>query len=649
MCGICGVYAYGQTEPALDEAAIASMRDRMAHRGPDGQGTYLSKDRRLGLGHRRLSIVDLSPAGAQPMTNEDGTLWIAFNGEIYNHQELRAQLEPRGHRYRSRSDTETLLHGYEEWGEGLLDRLEGDFAIAIWDEKTGELFLARDRNGVKPLYWAQENGRFLFASEAKAILAAPGFKADVDEEAFHRYLTFVAVPAPQTLFRGIQKLPAGTKLRVTKKGAGPVEPWWTPPVSGERRDGDYASLEAAEERLMDLLDKAVRKRLMSDVPFGVFLSGGIDSSLNVGLMSRAHNQPINTFTVGFKDAPELDERDWARKVATTFGANYHEILIDEDDMLRYLPSMVWHQDEPLGDCVCVPLYYVSKLLRDSGTIVVQVGEGSDEQFSGYWWSKAYVEFERRFQRSRLVGAFAGSFARPARALANQLGMDPFSLQHLERMGRGEEVFLGGCIALTGQSKDSVLGSYYRNGHRPAWSDASDVVRRGLEPLLRARPDASIADRMLFWELRARLPELLLMRVDKMTMQTSVEARVPFLDHKVVEFSSQLPLDWRLHNGETKYILKRVAAKVLPHDVVYRKKQGFGAPTTKWFRSKLGERFREWLRASKIRERGLLDLDHVERMLDQHRALKADYGFYLWVIMNAVLWYDRYIAGEPQAS
>lgn len=642
MCGICGVFSYASTEGAVTEDLVASMRDTMTHRGPDGEGTYISKDRRLGLGHRRLSIVDLSPAGAQPMTNEDGTLWIAFNGEIYNHEALRRELEPKGHRYRSRSDTETLLHGYEEWGEKLLDRLEGMFAIALWDEKKQELFVARDRMGVKPLYWTLDGkGRFLFASEIKAILAA-GVTPDVDPTAFHRYLTFIAAPAPQTLFKGIKKLPAGHKMRITREGRAEPEPWWTPPIHG---DPAPPSIEAAEERLTDLMRKAVKKRLMSDVPFGVFLSGGVDSSLNVALMTEAHNQPINTFNVGYKDAPELDERVYAKKVAAQFGANHHEVLIDESDMLRYLPSMIWHQDEPIGDCVCVPLYYVSKLLRDSGTIVVQVGEGSDEQFSGYWWSKAYVDFERRFMSSRLATAVARPLAKTARRFANRIGIDPFELQLLDRVARGQEVFLGGATCFTGDQKEQVLGSYYKNGARPADSDASDVVRAGLEPLLRARPRAKIHDRMMFWELRSRLPELLLMRVDKMTMQTSVEARVPFLDHHVVEFSAGLPLDWRIRDGEGKWILKRVAAKFLPHDIVYRKKQGFGAPTTSWFRSRLGAWFEEFLPRAKIKESGLLDMVHVRQLLSDHRSGKTDNGFRLWVLMNAILWYERFIANE----
>jgi asparagine synthase (glutamine-hydrolysing) len=306
--------------------------------------------------------------------------------------------------------------------------------------------------------------------------------------------------------------------------------------------------------------------------------------------------------------------------------------------------MIWHQDEPIGDCVCVPLYYVSKLLRDSGTIVVQVGEGSDEQFSGYWWSKAYVDFERRFLTSRLASIFGKPLAKTARRFANRLGVDPFELQLLDRVARGQEAFLGGAICFTGDDKRSVLGPYYQNGTQPLDSDASDLVRAGLEPLLRARPKARIHERMLFWELRSRLPELLLMRVDKMTMQTSVEARVPFLDHHVVEFSSGLPLEWRLRDGETKWILKRVAAKFLPHEIVYRKKQGFGAPTTRWFRSTLGSWLEGYLGRTKIRERGLLDLNYVGRLLAEHRSGQVDHGFRLWVLMNAILWYDRFIGG-----
>ncbi|MEK7800001.1 MAG: asparagine synthase (glutamine-hydrolyzing), partial [Acidobacteriota bacterium] len=336
-----------------------------------------------GLGHRRLSIVDLSPAGRQPMANEDGTIWITFNGEIYNHVRLRRDLEARGHIYRSRTDTETLLHLYEEEGPKFVRLLQGMFALAIRDGRRKELLLVRDRIGVKPLYYAVLPGTILFASEIKAILEHPRVSRRIDLAAFYHYLTFIAAPAPRTLFQGVHKLPPATRVTIDGQGAIRSETWWDPMDAPPEEGARYDDADFCAARIRDLLAQAIEKRMMADVPFGVFLSGGLDSSANVALMARIMDRPVRTFSVGFKDHPALNEFVYARKVAALFKTDHHEVEIGWRDLLDFMPEMLFHQDEPIADWVCVPLHYVARLARQTGTIVVQVGEGSDEQFFGY--------------------------------------------------------------------------------------------------------------------------------------------------------------------------------------------------------------------------------------------------------------------------
>src|SRR5262245_57920960 len=359
------------------------MRDTMTHRGPDDAGTYMSPDGRVGLGHRRLSIVDLSAAGRQPMSNEDGSVWITFNGEIYNHASLRAALERKGHTYRSRTDTETLLHLYEEEGPDFVRQLEGMFAIGLWDARKGELLLVRDRLGIKPLYYAVLPGTVLFGSEIKAILAHPRVSRRIDLAAFYHYLTFIAAPAPRTLFQGVHKIPPATRVTIDRKGGIRSDTYWDPLDALPENGVPGADEESCAKRIRDLLGQAIEKRMMADVPCGFFLSGGLGSSANVALMARLMDRPVRTYSVGFKDHPSYNEFDYARKVANLFKTEHHEVQIGSRDLLDFMPGLIFHQDEPIADWVCVPLHYVAKLARSTGTIVVQVGEGSDEQFFGY--------------------------------------------------------------------------------------------------------------------------------------------------------------------------------------------------------------------------------------------------------------------------
>lgn len=646
MCGICGVYAYGT---AADESTtrVARMRDRMEHRGPDDSGLYQSPDRRVVLGHRRLSIVDLSPAGHQPMSNEDGSVWIAFNGEIYNHAELRPGLEAQGHRYRSRSDTETLVHLYEEAGVGMLPRLRGMFAFAIWDENTRRLLLARDRIGIKPLYYTFVGGRLIFASEIKAILAHPAVTADVDVDALYHYLTFQTTPAPQTMFRGIRKLPAGHFLSVDASGKVRVERWWDLADAPEPDAALLADEAACAEHVRELLTDAVGERLMADVPFGVFLSGGVDSSVITSLVNRLHTGTLRTFSVGYTDAPEHSEVEYARAVAERFGTEHHEVLIDHDDLMEYVPQLIHTQDEPLADWVCIPLRYVSKLVRNSGTIVALVGEGSDEQFAGYGHYLRYLRLSRSAWPAyqSLPGWTRRGLHRLADPVLRSSGTPREIRELVRRAAAGEPLFLSGAVAAWETDKREMMAPAMRAG---AWAEASSVplAVETARHFRSRRKDADFLDGLIYQEFQLRLPELLLMRVDKITMSTSIEARVPFLDHRLVEFTSHIPTEMRLRGMRTKHVLKEAVQGLIPEGIINRKKQGFSAPVKEWFRGELADYARRSILESRLRERELFDYRVVAGMLDAHRTGRRNYDTLLWNLLNVSQWYDHWIAAEP---
>jgi len=640
MCGICGILAFNDGF-ACDERVAVAMRDTMIHRGPDDAGVWVSPTGRVALAHRRLSIVDVSHSGHQPMSNEDGSVWISFNGEIYNHAELRSELEGRGHRYRSRCDTETIVHLYEEEGARCVERLDGMFAIAIWDERRRELFLARDRLGKKPLYWTRTAAGLTFASEIKALLRHPAVSADLDVDAFHDYLTFVCTPAPSTMFAGISKLSPAERVTVGIDGNIHSEIYWTPMSARASEEVADRGEDELGERLLELLRASIAKRMMSDVPFGVFLSGGVDSSTNVALMSELMSEPVRTFSVAFHEQERYNELEYARQIARRFGTDHHEVIIDSDDLVSFLPEMVHHQDEPIADWVCVPLYYVSKLARDSGTIVVQVGEGSDEIFHGY---QAYIDAVARRRRywepfQRAPALLRNLAASSAVELARHTGRGIPHAQYLADAAAGQLPFWGGAICYTGELKRQILAG---NGNRP---DAYRVVQRLWDEAERERPGADLLQKMTYLELKQRLAELLLMRVDKMTMATSVEARVPFLDHQLVEFALALPIDMKVRGGVGKWLLKRTVDGLLPHDIVYRKKQGFGAPVAEWFRGDLGMRAQREIRDSSLAERGLLDYARIDELWDAHRSGRADWSFQLWNLYNVSAWHDHWVAGR----
>src|ERR1051325_8401809 len=457
MCGICGIWEYGAAEARVDLSLLGSMRDEMRHRGPDDEGALLFDDARGGFGFRRLSIIDLSPAGNQPMHGCTDRVWLVFNGEIYNHKCLRDGLEQRGHLYRSLTDTETILHLYEERGLDFVNEIEGDFAIAIWDADRTQLVLARDRVGVKPLYYYLKEGRLIFASEIKSILKHAQVTAEINEQSLYHYLTFLTTPAPHTLFRHVHKLPPGHLLIVNRDGSTELRQYWDAlpgQVAPDRSEEEH------EAEILRLLRDSIGKRMMSDVPFGVFLSGGVDSSANVALMSELMTQPVRTYTVAFAEDEELNELESAREVAKRFATDHHEVIIDRQDMRKFLPDLNLHQDEPLADPVCVPLYYVSKLARESGTIVVQVGEGADEIFAGYDWFRKYVRINELFwrQAEKVPLALRRSLAAMARPLMEASFNKRTGIELTRRLGAGEALFWGGAIVFDEEFKRRVISS-----------------------------------------------------------------------------------------------------------------------------------------------------------------------------------------------
>lgn len=630
MCGIVGVYSFSGNP--VDQNLLIRMRDTMIHRGPDGAGSWIAGDGRVGIGHRRLSIIDLSDAATQPMCNEDGTLWISFNGEIYNHGEIREELERvGGHRWKTdHSDTEVILHAFEEWGIGCLEKFRGMFAIALWDARRRELWLIRDRIGIKPLYYSIHHGRLAFASEIKALLMDPEQKRSVNEEGLYHYLSFLTTPAPQTLFAGINKLPPATWLNVKEDGHIHEECYWdvwdhTTPLSN-------VSEEEIARQILSKLRTAVKLRKVSDVPVGVFLSGGIDSSTNAALFSEGEERPIKTFTIGYEGEYQSyrNELVYARKMAALVGAEHHELLLTQDDLLDFLPLMIYLQDEPIADPVCIPVYYVSKLARESGVIVCQVGEGADELFWGYpGWKTAlqvqnYDDFPvpQSIKRLGLMGL---------RLVGKE---ETFYYEWLRRGSIRQPIFWGGAEAFTETQKCRLLSS------RLAKKFSGLTSWEVLKPIRQRFEEKAWEKSNLHWmsylDLNLRLPELLLMRVDKMSMGMGLEGRFPFLDHKFVELAVSIPTSVKTKNGTLKYILKKAVRNVIPDDLIDRRKQGFDVPLHEWFFETLGDQTRKVL-TDFCNQTDFLDRPAVLSLVERRRSRQ------LWYLLNFALWWKEYLA------
>ena len=610
------------------------MRDVIAHRGPDDAGYYA--DERAALGHRRLSIVDLA-AGHQPLANEDETVWIVFNGEIYNHADVRRELEAAGHRYRTRCDTETIVHGYEQWGDGCVDHLRGMFAFAIWDAGRRRLLLARDRLGVKPLYWTITNGRLIFGSEIKSILESGLLRAEANESALPELLGTRYLSGSETLFKGVFRLMPGHTL-VFEDGKVAVRRYWDIPTNRPAADSAHLGDREVVGRFRELLEEAVRIRLMSDVPLGMFLSGGLDSSAIAAIMARQIDRPLQTFSVAFKERA-FSELDYARQVARAINADAHEIVIDDQDFFGALPRLIWHEDEPIAHPSSVPLYFVSALARQHVKVVL-TGEGSDELLAGYgkypralvnWRAAAAYQFVPAPLRTWIAESVVPQ-------LPSRLGR--YAKRSFLALPRTPEAMFFDNFAAIGLRRQASLLSP---------SLASQATAEHVYGPSRAYFDApngesTVLDRLLYTDLKTYLVELL-MKQDQMSMAASIESRVPFLDHRLVEFAAGLPARMKLRGFTTKWVLREAVRGLLPPEILTRPKMGFPVPFGLWMRGSWAGVARDVLLDSRSRQRGLIDPAAVERLIDAHTSGGADGSDALWSLMNLELWYRTHIDGE----
>ena len=621
MCGITGVFEWGRGRGTVSEDLVVRMRETMRHRGPDGEGVFVSSDRKVGFGHRRLAIVDIA-GGAQPMFSARG-LCLVFNGEIYNYPALRRSLSEAGATFTTNSDTEVILHLYERYGDGCVEHLTGMFAFAIWDPRTERLFFARDPIGEKPFYWADLDGVFVFGSEIKALLEHPAVPREVNQGAMGPYLANLVTPAPQTLFSHIKKLPAGSSGYCDASGVRisryrPAER----PRGWSNVDGDPAP------RVRELLDASLRARLMSDVPIGVLLSGGMDSTAIVALL-REEGARLSSFTVAFHGQEVHDERTEARWVAQQFGTDHHDVVLSESDALDTLEPLIHYADEPIADPVCVPLFAVCRLAHDTGIKVVLAGEGADELFWGYTGYRSVVE---RWPRFRALLA-APRLLRQLAVSATSARRRPRRREHLEGIASGRVRPVHMPVGLTGYQRSHLLQSHSGDA---GWAPSQPA--RSEDGL------TTLAFDTQEYEFGVRLPELLLMRIDRFSMANSVEARVPFLDPALVDFVYRLPLDQKIHAGLTKYVFRQAIADVVPTRIAQRPKQGFAAPTSEWFAGRHGGLMRELMGQDALRR--YFDISYLDRLLKAARADSWESGQILWPILNFGLWHKHWIEGEP---
>jgi asparagine synthase (glutamine-hydrolysing) len=628
MCGIVGIVSKNNKLP-VDRDLLQRMRDTMIHRGPDGAGIWISENHMVGLAHRRLSIIDLSPSAVQPMSNEDNQIWITFNGEIYNHQEIRNELLKTGnHQWKTHhSDTEVIIHAYEEWGIDFIQKLRGQFAIALWDNIKQELYLFRDRAGIKPLYYTYSDGRLMFASEIKAIIEDHSVKRKVNEESFFHYLTFLTTPAPDTLFENIHKIPSGSYVKYSMDEGIKVITYYdildhiNPLVS--MSEADITSV------LIEKLRDAVKTHKMSDVPVGVFLSGGIDSSTNAALFSEGQNEAVKTFTIGYDKNYDSyqNETHYAKMMAGTIGAEYFEKLLAIDDLIDFLPKMVHLQDEPLADPVCVPVYYVSKLAKDNNVTVCQVGEGADELFCGYpGWANAIKNNDNLNGYPTFLKKIAYT------ALSRSKFKHSSKTELLRRNISDQPIFWSGAELASDSIKKQLLSDRLKKtfkGHT-SWDAISPYYKNFIDKA----PDTSFMNWMSYIDLKFRLPELLLMRVDKMSMGVSIETRVPFLDHLFVEFAMSIPPEFKFKDGSLKHILKESVRGVIPDELIDRKKQGFGVPVNDWLFQKLGDKISAETN-SFLKKTDLFDSKELTKIISNKDSRS-------WSVLNFIMWYNEYI-------
>ncbi|MBI4497989.1 MAG: asparagine synthase (glutamine-hydrolyzing) [Chloroflexi bacterium] len=634
MCGIAGVVGFAQDCPA-SSLELGAMLGQMVHRGPDDAGTYLAPH--VALGMRRLAIIDVA-GGHQPMTNEDGTVWVVLNGEIYNYRELRDRLAQQGHRFASQCDTEALVHAYEEYGDACVDRLNGMFAFALWDGRRERLLLARDRAGIKPLHYLEREGRLAFGSELKALLALPWVPRALDPAALQEYLLYEHVPGPRTIFRGIRKLPPGYLLTYDRSGLRLRQYW----------DFDLAQSEAALARpvaewraaFLEALERAVRMEMVSDVPLGVFLSGGIDSSAVTVMAARALPQ-VKTFSIAFED-PTFDESRYARLVARHLGTDHHELTLAPRQMWELVPGIMDILDEPLGDSSLIPTYLLSRFARESVTVALG-GDGGDELLAGY----------STLQAHRLAGAYrllpAGLRQRVIRPLVERL---PVSMNNLSLDFRAKR-FVAGAEAPAPDRHHRWLGSFtpeelallVRPEVRQAANGATGSPYHAAEALFAACRAGDELNRVLYLDMKLYLDTDILTKVDRASMACSLETRVPLLNAVMLDLAARMPLDLKLRGLTRKFILREAMKGMLPQEILARGKKGFNIPVAKWFRGELRPLLLDTLAPDKLRREGLFHPEYVQGLISEHLAGVRDHRKLLWTLLVFELWYDRYLAPE----
>jgi len=649
VCGICGEWYLDDNAEEVCLGVLNRMCKVLEHRGPDGQGLYMQGRAgralvygedigaraeewrgRIGLGHRRLSIIDLA-AGAQPLHTEDHSAWIVFNGEIYNYQELRAQLEARGHRFSTHSDTETIIHLYEDEGDACVHFLNGMFAFAIWDEGRERLLLARDRFGIKPLFYAWDGRRLLFGSEIKAILEALP-QRELDLEALHDYLSLNYIPGPRTIYRQIQKLQPGHRLVADRNGVRIEQYWDMPPSPATARMSQIRiRTEAVAEELLSRLRRAVAAQMISDVPLGVFLSGGLDSSTLVALMSEVADRPVRTFSIGFEEA-SYNELPAARLVASRFRTDHVELIV-RPDVCDLLPELIRSFDEPFADSSMIPTYYVSQLARSHVTVALG-GDGGDEVFAGYPQYAAtklagyYRRLPwplRRWLISPLVHRLPTSEAK--------VSFDYKAKRFVEGADLPDEQAHFWWRAIFSEEAKRQLYS-------PAYPHPCRDSFQAFATHFAAHKAGELLDRLQYVDTKVYLPDDILVKVDRMSMAHSLEVRVPFLDHEVVEFVASLPPDLRMHGLTKKYILKQAVCRLLPRDIVRGRKRGFNVPIGRWLRRELRDLLGDYLSASIIKRQGYFDSQTIGEMVRRHHDGRVDYSRQLWGLLMFSMWHEQ---------
>jgi asparagine synthase (glutamine-hydrolysing) len=626
MCGITGFINAGGGP--VDRGLLERMNAAIAHRGPDEDGFFIKEH--VGLAMRRLAIIDLA-GGQQPIYNEDRTKSIVFNGEIYNYQSLRDGLIARGHKLYTKSDTEVVVHLYDEFGVECLQHLRGMFALAIWDETEKSLFLARDRVGKKPLLYShQRNGDLIFGSEFTAVLAHPSISREVDHEAIDSYLSYLCVPAPRTAFKQIRKLEPGHWLK-WRAGAIETKRYWQPDFSKKIK---ITEPEAIEETTR-LLRESTKLRMISEVPLGAFLSGGVDSSTVVALMAQESSRPVKTFSIGFEEQ-DFSELKYAKRVAEHVGAEYNEFIV-RPNALDVIPTLVEHYGEPYSDSSAVPTYYVSKETRKHVTVALN-GDGGDESFAGY----------ERYAAMRIAESYARVPSLLRKALVEApVGLLPTSELRRSRVRDAKRFFTAANLPRT-ERYFRWTSTFNRDAKRDLYTKEFERLIAGVDAVTPLREwfdtanGTDILDATMLTDQMTYLPNDLLVKVDIASMANSLEARSPFLDHNVIEFAASLPAGLKMRGFETKSLLKKVAARLVPKDVIYRRKMGFGVPVGKWFRSEMKDFVRGVLLSEKSLRRGVIRPDALERYVTEHIDGKRDHSFQLWTLLMLELWFQRFV-------